>query len=467
MATRDAATSGAAGQAISQLRELLGDRLSIDQGAREEHGRDESHHRPALPDAVVRCDSTETISTTLRVCSALGVPAIPFGAGTGLEGGVIPTHGGITLDLAAMDRISRVGVADLDVTVEAGVTLSQLNRRLGSDGLFFPVDPGSDPTLGGMVSTSASGTNAVRYGTMKEDTLGLTVVLASGEVVRTGGRSRKSAAGYDLTHLFVGAEGTLGVVASATLRVFGLPETVAAAVCSLTDLHETVSAVIEMIQFGIPLARIELLDEVMVDAVNRFSQLEHPVCPTLLLEFHGGEAAVAEQVAEVTKIVESHGGRLQWTASASQRNRLWEARHHALYAARALRPGASCWSTDVCVPISALADCIAETKADIARSGVLAPIVGHVGDGNFHLSFVVFPDDVEEMAAARGVHDRLIRRALAMEGTCTGEHGIGLGKVGYLEAEHETGVRLMALLKATLDPKGIMNPGKVLARATP
>lgn len=449
--------------AIGELQAQLGDRVRTAAAVLEEHSRDESHHRPALPDAVVYCAAISDIVAVLKSCSAHRVPVIPFGAGTGLEGGVIPVRGGVSLDLGQMNRILRVGIEDLDVTVEAGVTLSQLNQRLGAEGLFFPVDPGSDPTLGGMVATRASGTNAVRYGTMKEDTLGLTVVLADGEVVHTGGRARKSAAGYDLTRLFVGSEGTLAVIASATLRVWGLPEEVAAAVCSLDDLHQTVDAVIEMIQLGIPLARIELLDDVMVDAVNRFSQLQYPVCPTLFLEFHGGRAAIAEQVAEVTAIVEAHGGRLEWTNSAAARTQLWQARHQALYAAKALRPGATTWATDVCVPISSLADCIAETKTDIVRSGVLAPIVGHVGDGNFHLSFVVLPDNAAEMAAATAVHDRLVARALALDGTSTGEHGIGLGKMGFLEAEHGSGVDLMRRLKATLDPRGILNPGKVLA----
>ncbi|HUY25480.1 MAG TPA: FAD-linked oxidase C-terminal domain-containing protein [Candidatus Saccharimonadales bacterium] len=448
--------------AVAELKAQLGERVRTDAAALEQHSRDESHHYPALPDAVVSCDSVDVIASTLKTCNRAGLPVIPFGAGTGLEGGVIPIHGGVSLDLSGMDRILRVGVDDLDVTVEAGVTLSQLNQRLGGDGLFFPVDPGSNPTLGGMVATGASGTNAVRYGTMKESTLGLTVVLADGDVVQTGGRARKSAAGYDLTRLFVGSEGTLAVIATATLRIWGLPEHVAAAVCSFVDLHQAVSAVIQMIQFGIPLARIELLDDVMVEAINRFSQLEYQVGPTLLLEFHGGPASVAEQIAESTNIVQSHSGQLEWTSSPGERTRLWQARHHALYAAKALRPGASTWATDVCVPISALAECIDQTKADILGSGVVAPIVGHVGDGNFHLSFVLFPDDSQEMAAATGVHERLVARALALDGTCTGEHGIGLGKMSFLEAEHGSGVALMRRLKGTLDPVGIMNPGKVL-----
>ncbi len=447
--------------AVAELKALLGSRVSTDPAALEGHSRDESHHSPALPDAVVSCTAIEDIVAVLNTCQSYAVPVIPFGAGTGLEGGVIPIKGGVTLDLSGMNRILRIGVDDLDVTVEAGVTLSQLNQRLGSEGLFFPVDPGSDPTIGGMVATRASGTNAVRYGTMKDTTLGLTVVLADGRVVKTGGRARKSSAGYDLTRLFVGSEGTLGVIATATVRVWGIPETVVAAVCSLVDLRDTVDAVIQIIQLGVPMARIELLDEVMVDALNRFNQLDYPVAPTLMLEFHGGPKSVAEQVEEVTAIVTAHHGRLEWYASPAERRRLWDARHHALYAAKALRPGAGSWATDVCVPISALAACITETKLDIEQSGVLAPIVGHVGDGNFHLTFVVFPDDAEEMAAAGAVHDRLVARALAMDGTCTGEHGIGLGKMGFLQTEHGPGVMLMSQLKTALDPSGILNPGKI------
>ncbi|MGH7705485.1 MAG: FAD-binding oxidoreductase [Candidatus Dormibacteria bacterium] len=453
---------GAVRAAIAELESQLGDKVSTAMPVREQHSRDESHHPPQLPDAVVICSEREDVVTTLRICSARSVPVVAFGSGTGLEGGVIPIHGGVSLDLSEMNRILRLSAADLDVTVEPGVRLSQLNQRLGGEGLFFPVDPGSDPTLGGMVATRASGTNAVRYGTMREDTLGLTVVLASGEVVHTGGRARKSAAGYDLTRLFVGSEGTLGVVVAATLRVFGLPEEVSAAICSFADLGHAVQAVIEMIQLGIPLARVELLDEVMVDAVNRFSGLEHPVCPTLLLEFHGGHDTVAEQVGEVTTLVGSHQGRLSWAATPGERKRLWDARHHSLYAAKSLRPGASTWSTDVCVPISALAECISRTKADIVESGLLAPIVGHVGDGNFHLSFVLFPDDRKEMAAAEALNRRMVERALEMEGTCTGEHGVGVGKLAFMELEHGSALGLMVRLKQALDPSGILNPGKVV-----
>jgi D-lactate dehydrogenase (cytochrome) len=449
--------------AVGELRALLGSRISTEEWTLEQHSRDESHHEGRRPDAVVSCTCLADVAQTLRICQAHGVPVIPFGAGTGLEGGVIPVHGGITLDLTAMNRIVRLSVEDQDVTVEPGVTLSQLNRRLGDEGLYFPIDPGSDPTIGGMAATGASGTNAVHYGTMKENTLGLTVALATGEVVTTGGRARKSAAGYDLTRLFVGSEGTLGVITEITLRVFGLPETVAAAVCSMKDLEAATSAVIQMIQLGVPLGRVELLDDVMVQAVNRFNDLSYPVCPTLFLEFHGGRDSVAEQIREVTEVVTAQGAELQWTDSAAERSRLWEARHRSLYAAKAMRPGATTWATDVCVPISRLAECIAETKLDIERSGVLAPIVGHVGDGNFHVTFLVMPGDAAESAAAGGVHERMVARALAMDGTCTGEHGIGIGKVGFLESERGGGIEVMRRLKDALDPKWIMNPGKVLA----
>lgn len=449
--------------ALAELRTRLGDRLSTADWELDRHSRDESHHHPVRPDAVVACASREDVESVLRVCQRHVIPVIPYGAGTGLEGGSIPIRGGISLDLSPMNRILRVSPEDLDATVEAGVTLSQLNERLGTEGMFFPVDPGSDPTIGGMVATRASGTTAVRYGTMSANTLGLTVVLPTGMVVTTGGRARKSAAGYDLTRLFTGSEGTLGVITEVTLRVYGLPETTAAAVCSVADLHSAVASVIQIIQLGIPVARIELLDEVMMDAVNRYADLNHPVLPTLFLEFHGASGAVAEQIQEVAGILGSHQAKLTWTDSPAERRRLWQARHHAQYAAKALRPNASIWSTDVCVPISRLAECIEETKADIRQSGVLAPIVGHVGDGNFHLDFVVHPEDLSEMTSADGVHQRMVTRALGMGGTCTGEHGIGIGKLNFLAQEHRVGVHVMRQVKGALDPLSIMNPGKVLA----
>ncbi|MGC8473703.1 MAG: FAD-binding oxidoreductase [Candidatus Dormibacteria bacterium] len=452
----------APGELISDLAERVGERLSQSPVELEGHSRDESHHQPSAPWAVVRCQSVEDVQAVLEVCRRHLCPVVPFGAGSGLEGGAIPTRGGVSLDLSGMNRVLRVGPEDLDATVEAGVTLSQLNSELGPMGLFFPVDPGSDPTLGGMVATRASGTMAVRYGTMSSNVLGLKVVLASGEVVATGGRARKSSAGYDLTHLFTGSEGTLGVIVEITLRVQPLPETVAAAVCPLPDLRSAVTAVIEVIQLGVPVARIELLDEVMVDAINRYQGMESPVTPTLMLEFQGAKEAVQEQIREVAQVVEAKGGRLERKATPEERSRLWETRHHALYAAKALRPHARTWSTDVCVPVSRLADCLLETKAELDRSRVLAPIVGHVGDGNFHLSFVLEEGRPEQVEEASALHSRMVERALRMGGTCTGEHGVGIGKAPFLLQEHPTGLRLMRQLKATLDPLGILNPGKVL-----
>jgi len=450
------------GPVLQELRSQLGPKVVTTAADLEQHSHDESHHDSALPWAVVACAEESDVVATLQICGRHHAPVVAFGAGTGLEGGAIPVFGGISLDLSALNRVLRLSPDDLDVTVEAGVTLSQLNSTLGPEGLFFPVDPGSNPTLGGMVATRASGTTAVRYGTMAVNTLGLTAVLASGEVVKTGGRARKSAAGYDLTRLFTGSEGTLAIITSATLRVYPLPEFATAAICSMADLHRAVTAVIEIIQLGVPVARIELLDEVMVDAINHFSDLHYPVCPTLMLEFHGAPQSVAEQVQEAARVVETQGSHLTWTESAAERRQLWDARHHALYAAKALRPGARTWSTDVCVPISALADCIEATKRDIERSGVLAPIVGHVGDGNFHLSFVLEPGNAQQLSAATALHERLVGRALGMGGTCTGEHGVGLGKLGFLEDEHPVGVAVMRQLKLALDPNGILNPGKVV-----
>ncbi len=449
-------------EVLSELRERLRERLGLEPSDLQRHGQDESHHEPHSPWAVAHCESVGDVQAVMEVCRRHRCPVVAYGAGSGLEGGAIPTLGGVSLDLSGMNRVLRVSQEDLDATVETGVTLSQLNSALGPKGLFFPVDPGSDPTLGGMAATRASGTMAVRYGTMSTNVLGLKLVLANGAVVSTGGRARKSAAGYDLTHLFTGSEGTLGVIVELTLRVQPLPEVAAAAVCPMPDLRAAVAAVIETIQLGVQVARIELLDEVMVEAINRYQGWDSVVTPTLLLEFQGAPDAVAEQLREVAGVVEVHGGRLEGRATAEQRNRLWEARHHALYAAKALRPNARTWSTDVCVPISRLADCLLETKADLERSQVLAPIVGHVGDGNFHLSFVLEEGREDQARGAAQLHARLVERALEMGGTCTGEHGVGIGKTSFLRQEHPSGMEVMRQLKAALDPLGILNPGKVL-----
>jgi len=447
---------------LGELRAVLGGGLSTSTSEREQYSHDESHHRGPLPDAVAWCESTDEVAALLEICSRHGVPVVPFGTGTGLEGGVVASHGGVAVNLSRMNRILRVSSDDLDATVQAGVTRVALNEHLGQSGLFFPVDPG------GMAATRASGTNAVRYGTMRENVLGLTVVLSDGRVLRTGGRARKSAAGYDLTRLFVGSEGTLGVITEITVRLFGLPEHVVAAVCGFPQIRQAVDAVVRILQCGILVARMELLDDVMVSAVNRYSGLDFVPQPTLFFEFQGAPRSVDEQVEEVCGIVHEFGGSdLQWAERREDRTAMWKARHDALPAAKALRPGAHTWSTDVCVPISRLADCIVETKEDIVASKLLAPIAGHVGDGNFHLAFVLDVDDADEMGRATGLHERLVARALAMEGTCTGEHGIGLGKQGFLRDEHGLGVEVMREIKAALDPAGILNPGKVFSPSRP
>jgi len=449
--------------ALEDLRAILGKRLSTSASVREQHGHDESYHTCFPPDAVAFAETTEEVSQIVAICARHRRPVIPFGTGTSLEGQVAALKGGISIDMTSMNKVLEVNAEDLDCRVQAGVTRKQLNEYLRGTGLFFPIDPGADASLGGMAATRASGTNAVRYGTMRENVIGMTVVLADGRVIRTGGRARKSAAGYDLTRLFVGSEGTLGVIAEVQLRLYGIPEAVSAAVCSFADLRGAVNTVITTIQSGVPIARIELLDEVQMDAVNRYSKLDYPVLPTLFFEFHGTELGVREQVVMVGGIVGEFGGDgFRWVNKQEDRNQLWQARHDSYYAALALRPGAKGWATDVCVPISRLAECILQTKTDIEDSGLLAPIVGHVGDGNFHLCFIIDPDDPDEMVRAEALNDRMIVRALDMGGTCTGEHGIGTGKMKYLQAEHGEAVDLMRRVKVALDPENIMNPGKII-----
>lgn len=449
--------------ALAELRALLGDRISTAGAVREQHGRDESYHTPAAPDAVAFAQSTDEVSAIVTICARHGLPVIPFGTGTSLEGGIGAICGGVCIDLSGMREILRVGAEDLDVTVQAGVTRKRLNEHLRDTGLFFPIDPGADASIGGMTATRASGTNAVRYGTMRDNVLGLTVVLADGRVIRTGGRARKSSAGYDLTRLFVGSEGTLGVITEVTLRLYGIPEATSAAVCAFRSIRGAVDTVIQTIQSGVPVARIELLDEVQMDAVNRYSKLAYEVAPTLFFEFHGTEAGVAEQAAMAGAIAAENGGMdFQWASRPEERARLWQARHNAYYAALALRPGARGWPTDVCVPISRLADCILETKRDLAQSSLLAPLVGHVGDGNFHLVYVIDPDRPEELEEAARLNDRMVERALAMGGTCTGEHGVGYGKMPFLEKEAGAAYAVMGSIKTALDPQNIMNPGKVV-----
>ncbi len=463
MENADPKRAGARDPVIAALRALLGERLSTSAAVREQHGKDESYHPVHAPDAVAFARSTEEVAEIVKICAAHRCPVIAFGTGTSLEGHVAALHGGVSIDLARMDQVLEVNAEDLDCRVQAGVTRKQLNEYLRDTGLFFPIDPGADASLGGMAATRASGTNAVRYGTMRENVLGLTVVLADGRVIKTGGRARKSSAGYDLTRLMVGSEGTLGVITEIQLRLYGIPEAVSSAVCSFETLEGAVDTVIMTIQVGIPVARIELLDEVMMDAVNRYSELDYPVRPTLFFEFHGSERGVEEQAETVGEIAaENGGGAFSWSTLQEERSKLWQARHDAYYAALALRPGAKGWATDVCVPISRLAECILETKKDIEASGLLAPIVGHVGDGNFHRAFVVDPDDKAEMAGSQEVNDRMVLRALSLGGTCTGEHGIGTGKMDFLIAEHGAAVPVMRQIKQALDPDNIMNPGKML-----
>jgi D-lactate dehydrogenase (cytochrome) len=448
--------------AIDELTTKFGERLSTSTGVRDHHSKDESWHHPHRPDAVVFPDSTEEVSEIVQICAKHGTPVVAYGTGTSLEGNVIPHQGGVVVDLINMNKVLRVSAEDLDVTVQARVTRKELNAYIRDQGLFFPIDPGADASLGGMAATRASGTNAVRYGTMRENVLGLTVVLADGRIIRTSRRSRKSAAGYDLTRLFVGSEGTLGIITEVTLRLYGIPEAMAAAVCSFDSIEGAVNTVIQTIQLGVPIARIELLDDVQMDSVNKFSKLNYPVKDTLFVEFHGTEAGVKEQAETVQAIAGEHGGgEFKWATKPEERTALWTARHDVTYANKALRPGSEIWATDVCVPISRLAECIMETKKDLKGSFLTAPLVGHVGDGNFHLGFLIMRDDPKELEEAERLNDRLVMRALAMDGTCTGEHGIGLGKQKFLVAEHGEAVSVMRQIKRALDPQNIMNPGKI------
>ncbi len=456
----------AAGSApvIDELRGLLGERLITNRVILEQHGRGEGPYDGAAPEAVAMVRSTAEAATIVAACNAARLPVTAFGVGTSLEGHVAALEGGICLDFSEMNRVLEVSIEDLDCKVEAGVRRRQLNEELRHSGVFFPVDPGADATLGGMAATRASGTNAVRYGTMRELVLGLTAVMADGRIVETGGRARKSAAGYDLTRLLIGSEGTLGIITELRLRLFGIPEAVSAAVATFPSVEAAVETVMLTIQTGIPIARIELLDEVQMRACIAYSKLdEFAAAPTLFFEFHGSDAGVREQAEAVEAIAKEFGGAdFRWSTKTEERNRLWQARHDAYYAAVATRPGCRGWATDVCVPISRLAQCIVETQEDVAEAGLLAPLVGHVGDGNFHLLFLLDPDDPDELARAKAANARLIDRALAMGGTCTGEHGIGFGKIASLEREHPSGIDVMRTIKRALDPHNILNPGKVI-----
>jgi len=447
-----------------RLRDDYGDRAVTAQAIREQHSHGEGLADAALPDIVVFPHTNDEVAAIVRLCHAARIPIIAFGVGTSLEGHVAALYGGVCLDFSQMNRVLEVNDADLDCRVQAGVTREQLNAELKGTGLFFPIDPGANATIGGMASTRASGTNAVRYGTMRENVLGLTVVTADGRIVKTGGRARKSSAGYDLTRLLVGSEGTLGIITEVQLRLYGLPEAISAAVCQFPDLGSAVDTVIVAMQLGIPVARIELLDDVQMDACIRYSQLtEFAPKPTLFFEFHGTEAGVREQAETIQSLAADHGGsRFEWATKPEDRSRLWKARHNAYYAALALAPGKQGFATDACVPISRLTDCVLETQADIVQTGLIAPIVGHVGDGNFHLVVLFDPARPEERAKAEALAARVALRAIGMGGTCTGEHGVGMHKLDALVAEHGDAVTLMQAVKRALDPHDILNPGKTV-----
>ncbi|MEY3790394.1 MAG: hypothetical protein RI960_1452 [Pseudomonadota bacterium] len=449
---------------LTSLRECFGDRLSTTQAMREHHGRDESSYDPMLPDAVVFAHSTAEVAKAVALCNQYKFPVIAYGTGTSLEGHILALQGGLSIDVSQMNQVVALNAEDLTVTVQPGVTRKQLNVEIKDTGLFFPIDPGADASIGGMAATRASGTNAVRYGTMRENVLGLTVVTAQGKIVKTGTRAKKSSAGYDLTRLFVGSEGTLGIITEITLKIYPQPEAISAAVCSFTTIANAVDTVIQAIQMGVPLARVEFVDENGVRALNRHDKLTLPEKPLLLFEFHGSEQGVKEQAELVQQIADEHGAiGFEWATRPEDRSRLWQARHNAYFALLQLRPGSRAISTDCCVPISRLTECLLETKADCDRENLIYGIVGHVGDGNFHVQMLVDPSDPADVARAESVNERMVHRAIAMDGTCTGEHGIGLHKLDFLVHEAgEEAVDLMRTIKHALDPNNIFNPGKVI-----
>lgn len=456
-------TRSATDKAIPLLETLLGARLVRSGSDLDLHGRNETHFPFLPPDAVAYPETTEEVAEIVRICAEHGCPVVPWGVGTSLEGHALALRGGVTIDLSRMNRLLAVNEQDMDAIVQPGITRQELNSQLRATGLFFPIDPGANATLGGMASTRASGTTAVRYGTMRDNVLGLQVVLADGRVIRTGTRARKSSAGYDLTGLFVGAEGTLGVITELTLRLHGQPEAISAATCAFDDFAAAVDCVIATIQMGIPMARIEFLDEDSVAAVNAHSGLSLPEKPHLLLEFHGSDTGVAEQAERFGEIAAEFGATgFVWSARSEERSRLWKARHDAYYAILASRKGATAVVTDLCVPISKLAQAVAETRADIAASPIPGPILGHVGDGNFHAILLVERGNEAEMKEALALSARMVDRALSLGGTVTGEHGVGMGKLDYMEAEHGPAWGVMAEIKRALDPQNIMNPGKMV-----
>ena len=457
--------SAAIEKAVAELTAAFGNRVVTSQAVREQHGNTVTWIANQPPDAVIYPQSTEDVQQIVRICAANAVAVIPFGVGTSLEGHVNAPVGGVSIDFRDMNKIIKVHAEDLDCVIEPGITRKALNEQLRDSGLFFPIDPGADASLGGMAATRCSGTNAVRYGTMKDNVIALKVVLSNGEVIDTARRAKKTSAGYDLTRLMVGSEGTLGVITQLTLKLSGIPEAISGGICPFPSVEACCNTAIHTIQSGIPVARIELLDSLQVRACNLHSNLGLPETPMLFLEFHGTEASVAEQSKRFGEIAaEFGGGPFTWTTRPEERTRLWEARHHAALSNFALRPGATIVATDVCVPISRLAECVTETQRDIEASRILAPIVGHVGDGNFHLTMLVDMDDRDELKRAEALSERLVERALAMDGTCTGEHGVGQGKMKYLAAEHgRAALDVMASIKRALDPHNIMNPGKIVA----
>ncbi|WP_439892066.1 FAD-binding oxidoreductase [Ralstonia sp. 25C] len=450
---------------LDALRARFGNRLSTAEAVRAHHGRDESAYDPMLPDAVVFAQTTEEVAAVAKLCFEHEIPLIPYGAGSSLEGHLLAVAGGVSLDLSQMNHVLAVHPEDLTVTVEPGVTRKQLNTEIRDTGLFFPIDPGADASIGGMCATRASGTNAVRYGTMRENVLNLTVVTADGRIIKTANRARKSSAGYDLTRLFIGSEGTLGIITEITLKLYPQPEAVSAAVCAFPSMGDAVSAVIDTIQMGVPIARAEFVDALAIRAINQYDKLTLPEMPTLFFEFHGSEHGVQEQAETVQAIAAEHQGQgFEWATRPEDRSRLWNARHNAYFAFLQLKPGCRAVTTDVCVPISRLADCVVETERDLLASALQlpAPIVGHVGDGNFHVALLIDPNKPEELEEAERINQRIVSRAIAMDGTCTGEHGVGLHKMDFLIAEHgNDAIDLMRSVKQALDPKHILNPGKI------
>jgi D-lactate dehydrogenase (cytochrome) len=449
---------------LAELKALLGDRVSTSAAVREHHGKDESYFPYALPDAVVFAKTTEEVRDIVNICRRHRVPMIPYGVGTSLEGHILAVQGGVCIDLSQMNQVLAVHEEDLDAVVQAGVTRKQLNEHIKHTGLFFPVDPGADATLGGMAATRASGTNAVRYGTMRENVLSLKVVLADGRIIQTSTRAKKSAAGYDLTRLFVGSEGTLGIITEVTVRLYPVQEAMSAAVCAFDSVDGCTNTVIQTIQSGIPIARCDIVCQLTVDAINKFKKTNYRVAPTVFFEFHGSKTSVVEQAEAVQAIAKEHGGKdFVWATKPEERTQLWQARHDAYFACLQIRPGSRAVSTDVCVPISRLAECVHETMEDVKSYFAPVPLLGHIGDGNFHLMLLVDPSKPEETEIAKTFNKRLVDRALRLEGTCTGEHGVGLGKMGSMQKElGDDVVDVMRDIKKVFDPDNLMNPGKVV-----